>query len=131
MASASASAGTAAAASMTDVSTAQLAYKELAAIFYTINAKYRISWECAELLVEFGGGAPAPSATSPPARISPPTVITPRTSSASAPFMSQALGAAFDGKKRSRERQAPWRCFGVVVGVGGAHWVSGAAGGAG
>ncbi|KJA22361.1 hypothetical protein HYPSUDRAFT_164549 [Hypholoma sublateritium FD-334 SS-4] len=97
-ASAGAAASAAATASMTDVSTAQLAYKELAALFYTINAKYRISWECAELLVELGGGAPAPSATSPPAVISPPP------SSASAPFMGLALGAAFDGKKRSRER---------------------------
>ncbi len=37
-----------AAASQQDVTTAQLAYKELAALFYTINARYRISWECAE-----------------------------------------------------------------------------------
>ncbi len=34
-----------ASASQQDVTTAQLAYKELAALFYTINAKYRISWE--------------------------------------------------------------------------------------
>ncbi|KAF6751947.1 hypothetical protein DFP72DRAFT_906614 [Ephemerocybe angulata] len=34
----------------------QAAYKELATALYTINSKYRISWECAELLIELGGG---------------------------------------------------------------------------
>ncbi|KAF8180890.1 hypothetical protein BJ912DRAFT_619306 [Pholiota molesta] len=79
--------------SMQDVTTAQFAYKEMAAAFYTINSKYRISWECAELLIELGGGTPA-SATSPPP------------SSASVPLMMQAQAAAFEnaGKKKSRER---------------------------
>ncbi|RDB27691.1 hypothetical protein Hypma_003251 [Hypsizygus marmoreus] len=35
----------------------QLAYKQLASAFYTINSKYRISWECAELLIELGNGS--------------------------------------------------------------------------
>lgn len=35
----------------------QQAYKQLVAAFYAIDSKYRISWECAELLVELGGGA--------------------------------------------------------------------------
>jgi len=34
-------------------------YKELAAAFYTINSKYRISWECAELLVDLADGTSA------------------------------------------------------------------------
>ncbi|KAF7292110.1 hypothetical protein MIND_01237700 [Mycena indigotica] len=34
----------------------QQAYKQLASAFYTINSKYRISWECAELLIDLGGG---------------------------------------------------------------------------
>lgn len=77
-----------------DVTTAQLTYKEMASAFYTINSKYRISWECAELLIELGGGTPIASATSPPP------------SSASVPLMIQAQAAAFDnvGKKKSRER---------------------------
>jgi len=52
-------------------------YKELAAAFYTINSKYRISWECAELLVDLadgtsatmnggsGAGSPNPSVSAP------------------------------------------------------------------
>ena len=41
----------------TTSSPAQLSYKELATALYTINSKYRISWECAELLIELGGGS--------------------------------------------------------------------------
>ncbi|KAJ7453236.1 hypothetical protein FB451DRAFT_673544 [Mycena latifolia] len=37
--------------------TQQAAYKQLASAFYTINSKYSISWECAELLIELGGGS--------------------------------------------------------------------------
>ncbi|KAF9442540.1 hypothetical protein P691DRAFT_765119 [Macrolepiota fuliginosa MF-IS2] len=45
-------------------------YKELAASFYTINSKYRISWECAELLVDLadgtsGAGGPSSSVSAP------------------------------------------------------------------
>lgn len=46
------STSTSASASLQDITAAQLAYKEPAALFYTVNAKYRISWECAELLTE-------------------------------------------------------------------------------
>ncbi|KAG6864925.1 hypothetical protein C0991_006346 [Blastosporella zonata] len=35
---------------------AHLAYKQLASSYYTIRSKYRISWECAELLIELGSG---------------------------------------------------------------------------
>ncbi|KAJ3842363.1 hypothetical protein F5878DRAFT_402697 [Lentinula raphanica] len=34
-------------------------YKHLAAAFYTINSRYKIAWECAELLIELGGGPPS------------------------------------------------------------------------
>ncbi|KXN80822.1 hypothetical protein AN958_07258 [Leucoagaricus sp. SymC.cos] len=37
-------------------------YKDLAAAFYTINSKYRISWECAELLVDLADGTGASAA---------------------------------------------------------------------
>jgi len=35
---------------------AQVSYNELASAFYVINSKYRITWECAELLIELGAG---------------------------------------------------------------------------
>lgn len=50
----------------------QQAYKQFAATFYTINSKYRISWECAELLIELGGGT---SASTPPPSSAPSTSI--------------------------------------------------------
>ncbi|KAJ7465938.1 hypothetical protein FB451DRAFT_1561245 [Mycena latifolia] len=68
----------------------QAAYKQLASAFYTINSKYRISWECAELLIELGGGSPA----------SPPSTST------SAPAM-QSVGGSDglrSGKSKARER---------------------------
>ena len=34
-------------------------YQQLAYALYTINSKYRISWECAELLIELSGGNPS------------------------------------------------------------------------
>ncbi|KAJ7874325.1 hypothetical protein B0H14DRAFT_2569282 [Mycena olivaceomarginata] len=40
----------------TSLRQSQQAYKQLASAFYTINSKYRISWECTELLIELGGG---------------------------------------------------------------------------
>jgi serine/arginine repetitive matrix protein 2 len=67
----------------------QLAYKQLASAFYTINSKYRISWECAELLIELGSGTAGTTATT-----APPTSV-------SAPAMHS--GGSIDGKK-SRER---------------------------
>ncbi|KIY49788.1 hypothetical protein FISHEDRAFT_72418 [Fistulina hepatica ATCC 64428] len=32
-------------------------YKHLAGRFYTINAKYKLAWECADLLIEIGSGS--------------------------------------------------------------------------
>ncbi|KAJ6537703.1 hypothetical protein B0H19DRAFT_1180693 [Mycena capillaripes] len=69
----------------------QQAYKQLASAFYTINSKYRISWECAELLIELGGGG---SASPPPS------------TSTSAPAM-QSVGGSdglHRGKSKGRER---------------------------
>ncbi|KAJ7845554.1 hypothetical protein B0H14DRAFT_3683541 [Mycena olivaceomarginata] len=66
----------------------QQAYKQLTSAFYTINSKYRISWECAELLIELGGGG---SSSSPP-----------RTST-SAPAMQQSVGRS-EGLKSKREQ---------------------------
>ncbi|KAI0033020.1 hypothetical protein K488DRAFT_70197 [Vararia minispora EC-137] len=34
--------------------------------FYTIDSKYKMSWECAELLVELGSGAPSSTSATPP-----------------------------------------------------------------
>ncbi|KAJ7038782.1 hypothetical protein C8F04DRAFT_1088478 [Mycena alexandri] len=69
----------------------QQAYKQLASAFYGINSKYRISWECAELLIELGGGG---SASPPPS------------TSTSAPAM-QSVGGSDglrNGKSKARER---------------------------
>ncbi|KAJ7641186.1 hypothetical protein FB45DRAFT_899602 [Roridomyces roridus] len=66
----------------------QQAYKQLASTFYTINSKYRISWECAELLIELGGGG---AASSPPS------------TSTSAPVMPSTGVVAMD-KNKMRER---------------------------
>jgi len=35
--------------------------RQLAASFFHLDHKYKISWECAELLIELGGGPPAPT----------------------------------------------------------------------
>ncbi|KAJ6539847.1 hypothetical protein DFH09DRAFT_929926 [Mycena vulgaris] len=70
--------------------TQQQAYKQLASAFYTINSKYRISWECAELLIELGGGGSA----------------APPSTSTSAPAM-QSVGGSDglrSGKSKARER---------------------------
>jgi hypothetical protein len=75
---------------ITQQQTQQQAYKQLASAFYTINSKYRISWECAELLIELGGGGSA----------SPPSTST------SAPAM-QSVGGSDglrSGKSKARER---------------------------
>ncbi|KAJ7473756.1 hypothetical protein B0H11DRAFT_1614368, partial [Mycena galericulata] len=69
----------------------QQAYKQLASAFYTINSKYRISWECAELLIELGGGGSA---------------ATPPSTSTSAPAMQNVGGSdgLRSGKNKARER---------------------------
>ncbi|KAF8625459.1 hypothetical protein AX17_006860 [Amanita inopinata Kibby_2008] len=53
---------------------AQLAYKQLASTFYTINSKYRITWECAELLIELGGGSSAGGQSAPSTSVSAPAM---------------------------------------------------------
>ncbi|KAF9270209.1 hypothetical protein L218DRAFT_939238 [Marasmius fiardii PR-910] len=64
----------------------QQAYKQLAAAFYTINSKYKIAWECADLLIELGTGS---------------TGASPPSTSVSVPTMSTTF--TNEGKK-SRER---------------------------
>ena len=39
------------------VTTSQVAYNRFVEAFWSINYKYRISWECAELLIELGSGS--------------------------------------------------------------------------
>ncbi|KAF8992512.1 hypothetical protein BDQ17DRAFT_1332263 [Cyathus striatus] len=69
-------------------SPSQIAYRELASSFYTINSKYRISWECAELLIELATGSSSAS--------SPPSITGP--ASASQQYLPQTE------RKTSRER---------------------------
>jgi serine/arginine repetitive matrix protein 2 len=62
-----------------------LAYKQLASTFYTINSKYRISWECAELLIDLAGGSASNNGGG-----------TQPSTSVSAPVMGAAAGAGLD-----------------------------------
>ncbi len=100
-----------ASASQQDITTAKLAYKELAALFYTINAKYRISRECAELLIELGGGppdasSPAASATSPMLSLGA-LLLSPQVAMTASASAHAALGAGMlPGKKRSSQDRA-------------------------
>ncbi|KAI0295605.1 hypothetical protein B0F90DRAFT_1820436 [Multifurca ochricompacta] len=41
-------------------------HKRFSALFFHLDHKYKISWECAQLLIELGGGPPATPATPPP-----------------------------------------------------------------
>ncbi|KAI0259439.1 hypothetical protein BC834DRAFT_974247 [Gloeopeniophorella convolvens] len=66
-------------------------HKQFAASFFHLDHKYKISWECAELLIELGGGAPAPSMSPPP-------------SSFSAPAQQSAYPSDSINGRRSRER---------------------------
>ncbi|KAH7925772.1 hypothetical protein BV22DRAFT_1033576 [Leucogyrophana mollusca] len=50
-----------------------LDHKRLASAFYAITSKYKISWECAELLIELGGGTPS-SGSPPSSSVSAPTI---------------------------------------------------------
>lgn len=50
--------------SNTNPTPASEAQKHIATTYSTIDSKYKISWECAELLIELGGGNPVP--VSPP-----------------------------------------------------------------
>ena len=52
-------------------------HKHIVATLHAITVKYKISWECAELLIELGGGTPSPSsppASGPSSSLSAPTV---------------------------------------------------------
>jgi hypothetical protein len=58
-----------------DTLSSQLTYKQFASCFYTINSKYWILWECAELLIELGSGtAGATSTATPPTSVSVPAM---------------------------------------------------------
>ncbi|KAI0319099.1 hypothetical protein OF83DRAFT_1170502 [Amylostereum chailletii] len=46
--------------------------QHFASSFYIIEAKYKISWECAELLIELGGGTSVPMSPPPPSTMSAP-----------------------------------------------------------
>ena len=39
------------------VTSSQVAYNRFVEAFWSINYKYRVSWECAELLIELGSGS--------------------------------------------------------------------------
>ncbi|KAI0942760.1 hypothetical protein AcW1_003305 [Taiwanofungus camphoratus] len=67
--------------------------RELSAALQYIEAKYQLSWECAELLVDLGSGTPAPPASAP---TSPPA-------SSESVLNSPITAAPTDGRK-SRER---------------------------
>jgi hypothetical protein len=64
--------------------------KQFAAAFFHLDHKYKISWECAELLIELGGGPPAPA---------------PESNTSLSPAMQQSMqyGDSISGR-RSRER---------------------------
>ncbi|KAG6810622.1 hypothetical protein H0H92_011090 [Tricholoma furcatifolium] len=49
-------------------------YKQLASAYYTIRSKYRISWECAELLIELGSGSNAAEREPPSSSVSAPVM---------------------------------------------------------
>jgi len=67
-------------------------HKQFAASFFHLDHKYKISWECAELLIELGGGPPAPAHASQP-----------NTSLLASPQQSIHPGDSIAGR-RSRER---------------------------
>jgi hypothetical protein len=64
--------------------------RQFAAAFFHLDHKYKISWECAELLIELGGGPPAP---------------TPQSNTSLSPVTQQSMpyGDSISGR-RSRER---------------------------
>ena len=64
--------------------------RQFAASFFHLDHKYKISWECAELLIELGGGPPAP-------------VSQPNSSLSVSPHQSTLYGDSISGRK-SRER---------------------------
>ena len=49
-------------------------HRQLTAAFHALESKYRISWECAELLIELSGGPPASQTQTSPPNSATPTV---------------------------------------------------------
>ncbi|KAF9076314.1 hypothetical protein BDP27DRAFT_1398518 [Rhodocollybia butyracea] len=78
-------------------------YKHLAAAFYTINSKYKIAWECAELLIELGG-RPSSSGAGTSINGSNPSLPPPTSTSAPHTLDSQVLDGLSSQSKKSRER---------------------------
>lgn len=66
----------------------QITYNELASAFDTINSKYRITWECADLLIELGSGGANGNANDDVSSLP----ITSQFASAHAPGMPESLG---------------------------------------
>ncbi len=64
--------------------------KQFAAAFFHLDHKYKVSWECAELLIELGGGSPAPTSQ-------------PNSSLSPSAQQSMQYGDSISGRK-SRER---------------------------
>ncbi|THV04961.1 hypothetical protein K435DRAFT_835195 [Dendrothele bispora CBS 962.96] len=81
----------------TTPATPNIDYKHMASTFYTIKSKYKVAWECAELLIELAGGPPASTSSGPGSAPS---------TSTSAPAISQTQRTSLDenGKKGTRER---------------------------
>ena len=81
------------------ITSSQAVYKSLVEAFWNITSKYRISWECAELLIELGSGGDGGVMMSAP----PSAAMT--TTSVSAPAIQQHLtGAGGESKASLRGR---------------------------
>ena len=81
-----------------ELTRSQNAYKELSVAFYSINSRYRISWECADLLIELGGAGGSNTASANDSVISAPPTST------SAPIVPLSQAPRSVGTKKSRER---------------------------
>ncbi|KAF8815637.1 hypothetical protein BYT27DRAFT_6666418 [Phlegmacium glaucopus] len=82
------------------ITSSQAAYKSLVEAFWKITSKYRISWECAELLIELGSGSGGGDVV----MSAPPSAAT---TSVSAPVIQPHLAGTGEGKMSSlkgRER---------------------------
>ncbi|KAL4246133.1 hypothetical protein ABKN59_008972 [Abortiporus biennis] len=77
---------------------AQESHRQTTSTYHLIESKYRLSWECAELLIELGGGPPATSNPSSPPISSPNHSMSPTSTH------SQPQGAGVTGPPPSRER---------------------------
>ena len=87
------------------VTASQVAYKRFVEAFWSINYKYRVSWECAELLIELGSGSSGGDGDGGGVVSAPPSAAT---TSVSAPAIQQHLaGAGGEGNSfnlKGRER---------------------------